>query len=372
MSTMFMRRALLVLVCLAGLSLGATAQTPPAAQTPTPQTSPANKPAPTLQSFPTPDAAAQTLTEALRKDDDKTIRAILGAGWRDLVPGTTEDEDEARAKYLAAWDENHKIVLSGDDKAQVEVGKTGFLMAIPIVKQDGVWRFDVAAGQQELQARFIGRNEYRAIQTLLAERVLIEGDEFGRLGGDAAFRNRLDPIALAFHRGFNVGGYVPEAVDRTHPPAIEKEVRESRSVDLASETMAGLPTSLEQCLAGRQSIRAYAGRPMEQEDLAQFLQLTARSFAMIETPDLGRLSMRNYPSGGARYPLEVYPIAYDVNSVEPGIYYYHPFHHRLLAMDSEAVYRDRPEMAWGVTPTRWFVQFTDDSVSGGAVAELPL
>jgi Protein of unknown function (DUF2950) len=168
MSTMFMRRALLALVCLAGLSLGATAQTPPAAQTPTPQTSPANKPAPTLQSFPTPDAAAQTLTEALRKDDDKTIRAILGAGWRDLVPGTTEDEDEARAKYLAAWDENHKIVLSGDDKAQVEVGKTGFLMAIPIVKQDGVWRFDVEAGQQELQARFIGRNEYRAIQTLLA------------------------------------------------------------------------------------------------------------------------------------------------------------------------------------------------------------
>jgi len=168
MSTMFMRRALLALVCLAGLSLGATAQTPPAAQTPTPQTSPANKPAPTPQSFPTPDAAAQTLTEALRKDDDKTIRAILGAGWRDLVPGTTEDEDEARAKYLAAWDENHKIVLSGDDKAQVEVGKTGFLMAIPIVKQDGVWRFDVEAGQQELQARFIGRNEYRAIQTLLA------------------------------------------------------------------------------------------------------------------------------------------------------------------------------------------------------------
>jgi DUF2950 family protein len=168
MSTMFLRRALLALVCLTSLSLGATAQTPPATQTPTPQTSPANKPAPTLQSFPTPDAAAQTLTEALRKDDDKTIRAILGAGWRDLVPGTTEDEDEARAKYLAAWDENHKIVLSGDDKAQVEVGKTGFLMAIPIVKQDGVWRFDVEAGQQELEARFIGRNEYRAIQTLLA------------------------------------------------------------------------------------------------------------------------------------------------------------------------------------------------------------
>jgi len=201
-----------------------------------------------------------------------------------------------------------------------------------------------------------------AIQTLLAERVLIEGDEFGRLGGDAAFRNRLDPIALAFHRGFNVGAYVPEAVDRAHPPAIEKKVRESRSVDLASETMAGLPASLEQCLAGRRSIRAYAARAMEKEHLAQFLQLTARSFAVIETPDLGRLSMRNYPSGGARYPLEVYPVAYDVRSVEPGIYYYHPFHHRLLAMDSEAVYRDRLQDA-----ARWAMGRPADSPGHPAV-----
>ena len=117
----------------------------------------------------TPEAAADTLTEALRKDDNKTITAILGdASWRDLVPGTTEEENETRDRYLKAWDENHKIVLSGDDKAQIEVGKTGFLMAIPIVKQDGAWHFDVEAGKQEIEARFIGRNEYRAIQTLLA------------------------------------------------------------------------------------------------------------------------------------------------------------------------------------------------------------
>jgi hypothetical protein len=108
------------------------------------------------------------LTEALRKDDDKTITAMLGAGWRDLVPGTKEDEDETRAKYLAAWDAGHKIVPSGDDKAQVEVGTTGFLMAIPIVKEDGAWHFDVEEGKKEIQARFIGRNEYRVIQTLLA------------------------------------------------------------------------------------------------------------------------------------------------------------------------------------------------------------
>jgi hypothetical protein len=164
MSAKFFRRGLLGLFCLICLSFGVAAQTP----TPAPVAQ-ADKPAaPKLQGFPTPEAAAETLTEALRKEDDKTITAILGAGWRDLVPGTREEENETRARYLAAWDEGHKIVLSGDDKAQVEVGKTGFLMAIPIVKQDGDWRFDIEEGQKEIEARFIGRSEYRAIQTLLA------------------------------------------------------------------------------------------------------------------------------------------------------------------------------------------------------------
>jgi len=160
MSTMFIRRALLALLCIGALAL------PAVAQAPVPQTS--SPPPAKLQSFATPEAAAETLTEAVRKDDNKTITAILGAGWRDLVPGTKEDENDTRDKYLKAWDENHKIVLSGDDKAQVEVGTTGFLMAIPIVKQDGGWHFDIEAGKKEIEARFIGRNEYRAIQTLLA------------------------------------------------------------------------------------------------------------------------------------------------------------------------------------------------------------
>lgn len=121
-----------------------------------------------LQGFPAPEAAAEAFTDAIRKDDGKAVAAILGTGWRDVIPGTKSDEDETRANYLKAWDEHHRIVMSGDDKAQIEVGKTGFLMAIPIVKQEGVWRFDVEQGLDEIDARYIGRNELRTIQTLLA------------------------------------------------------------------------------------------------------------------------------------------------------------------------------------------------------------
>jgi hypothetical protein len=124
--------------------------------------------APTQRLFPTAEAAADTLTEALRKEDDKTIADILGSSWRDFVPGTREDENRSRVAYLEAWDANHKLVPSGDDKMTVEVGRTGFVMPIPIVKEAGGWRFDIEAGYDEMIARQIGKNELTVVQSLLA------------------------------------------------------------------------------------------------------------------------------------------------------------------------------------------------------------
>jgi len=37
---------------------------------------------------------------------------------------------------------------------------------------------------------------------------------------------------------------------------------------------------------------------------------------------------------------------------------------------AEAVYFDRPEIYWGVRPTRWWVSFTDDTRQGGSCVEL--
>jgi len=194
-----------------------------------------------------------------------------------------------------------------------------------------------APPEQTLEGRSAEARE--AIQTLIAEQILVPRGESAD-GGDP-FRHRLDPIALALHRGLNEGGYFPETVDRTHPPAADKSVRGSRSIDLENEPLDLGEASLVQCLGARRSIRSYAARPMGRNALASFLHLTARAHAVIDTPDLGRLSMRNYPSGGARYPLEVYPVVYRVSGLDAGIYYYHPFHHRLIGIDSDAVQRDR-------------------------------
>jgi hypothetical protein len=119
------------------------------------------------QGFATPDAAATALTEAVRKDDDKAIAAMLGEWWRVFVPNRERDFGRERARYLAAWDDSHKVTIDGD-KAIVEVGKTGWTLPIPLVKDGAEWRFDSEAGIDELGAREIGRDELGAIQTLLA------------------------------------------------------------------------------------------------------------------------------------------------------------------------------------------------------------
>ncbi len=152
MSGALLRRGLLVCATFLGLTAAALAQQPPAKE----------------QAFATADAAATALTQAVRTNDQKAIAAIWGADWRDFVPGTDNDVQRRRMAYLAAWDEGHKLVMSGDDKAVIEVGKSGWTLPVPIVKDGSQWRFDVAAGLKEMALRRIGHDELAVVQTLLA------------------------------------------------------------------------------------------------------------------------------------------------------------------------------------------------------------
>jgi hypothetical protein len=156
------RRALLATVLMGALAPSSWAQTVRSA----PYISPAIPGHP--RTFASPEKAADALTEAIRKDDDKAVSAILGSDLQDLVPAKQQDEADERAIFLTAWDEAHEVKLKGDNKAVIEVGKTGFELAIPIVKEGEVWRYDIDAGWKEIQARTIGRNELAAVQTLLA------------------------------------------------------------------------------------------------------------------------------------------------------------------------------------------------------------
>lgn len=121
------------------------------------------------QAFKTPDDAASALVNAAKAGDMKALVTVLGPDGEDVVSSGDEVADAAtREKFVAAYDAKHRITMEGDNKAILVVGQDDFPLPIPIVRKDGMWRFDTAEGLDEILFRRIGENELDAIQAALA------------------------------------------------------------------------------------------------------------------------------------------------------------------------------------------------------------
>ncbi|WP_250538082.1 MULTISPECIES: DUF2950 domain-containing protein [unclassified Caballeronia] len=122
--------------------------------------------------YPTAEAAAQALTDAIATNDDTALAKVLGKDHRHYVPAGSVGEEDIYA-YLGAWAQQHRIVedaqpLKGHPAAHIEAGTSGWTLPIPLVKVAKGWRFDMPAARDELLTRRIGRNERSAMQVALA------------------------------------------------------------------------------------------------------------------------------------------------------------------------------------------------------------
>lgn len=117
------------------------------------------------KTFPSPEAAMNAFGDAVATSDDDAMKALLGAGYRTMIPPAGA---EVRYRFLAAWAKSHAIKPDGDARALVAVGSDGWTMPIPIVKTAQGWRFDTRAGADEMRVRRIGRNENAVMQVMLA------------------------------------------------------------------------------------------------------------------------------------------------------------------------------------------------------------
>ena len=121
------------------------------------------------QAFKTPDEAASALAGAAKAGDPKAIVTVLGPDGADIVSSGDPVADAAtREKFVAAYNAKHQITMEGDNKAIVVIGEEDFPLPIPLLRKDGAWRFDTAAGREEILFRRIGKNELDAIQSSLA------------------------------------------------------------------------------------------------------------------------------------------------------------------------------------------------------------
>ena len=117
------------------------------------------------ETFASPVQAAETLAAAWRADKVEALLKIYGPGGRNLVTsGDPVAEHMTRARFAAAYDQQHRIELQGPGEAILTIGKDNWPYPIPIVRDGSVWRFDVKAGIEQVLDRRIGANELHAIE----------------------------------------------------------------------------------------------------------------------------------------------------------------------------------------------------------------
>lgn len=117
------------------------------------------------QTFSSPEEGKIALVEAIRADDSARLQTILGRHGHDLFrSGDTVADQHYREAFLKAYGETHSLVVEGEKRAVLVIGRSAWPMPIPLVQSSSGWRFDTPQGEQEILARRIGRNEWAAMQ----------------------------------------------------------------------------------------------------------------------------------------------------------------------------------------------------------------
>jgi Protein of unknown function (DUF2950) len=116
--------------------------------------------------FSSPDEAATAFIQAAERFDQPAMVEILGSEGKPLISSKDPVQDRNRAGEFASQARaRHRIELdSSRTIATILVGAGEWPVPVPIVEEDGTWRFDAEAGAQEILLRRIGQNELDAIE----------------------------------------------------------------------------------------------------------------------------------------------------------------------------------------------------------------
>jgi hypothetical protein len=123
---------------------------------------PANLPA-AQRTFASPDDAVKALHAATDAGDHAALTEIFGPEYNKLVTGDKVQDANNAKRFAAAVALGCQQVKAGDDKITLEIGTNNWPMPIPLVRENGQWRFDTEAGKEEIINRHIGKDELHAI-----------------------------------------------------------------------------------------------------------------------------------------------------------------------------------------------------------------
>jgi hypothetical protein len=138
--------------------------------------------APGQTRFATPEEAVEALAHAAQTKDQTALTAIFGPDRARLVTGDPVEDNKALERFAANLEKARKLEKVSDTKFTLLVGDDHWPSPIPIVKDGNQWRFDTAAGLEEILNRHIGEDELSAVLTCRAY-VLAQWEYFTQATG---------------------------------------------------------------------------------------------------------------------------------------------------------------------------------------------
>src|SRR5271170_4966011 len=121
------------------------------------------------KTFASPEDAVVALVDAAKADNTNELRALFGPkGEKVLVSGDPVMDQRSREVFLVAYSERAALMTISATRETLYIGNEDWPFPIPLVKENQAWRFDTAAGAQEILFRRIGRNELTTIRVCQA------------------------------------------------------------------------------------------------------------------------------------------------------------------------------------------------------------
>jgi hypothetical protein len=116
------------------------------------------------KTFATPEDAVVAAVDAAKLGNTNELLAIFGPeGEKVISSGDPVMDQRSREVFLVAYAERAELKPEGATRRILYVGNEDWPFPIPLVKNGQAWRFDNAAGAQEILFRRIGRNELNTI-----------------------------------------------------------------------------------------------------------------------------------------------------------------------------------------------------------------
>jgi Protein of unknown function (DUF2950) len=153
---------------------------------------------PDQRTFQSPEEAVRALTDTVKAGKVDELIAIFGADGQELV----ESSDPATARknrevFTTAVAERWRLEDEASGGKVLVIGNEDWPFPVPLVKEGNDWRFDTAAGKEEVLTRRIGRNELAVIRIcrtyVNAQRIYARRGHDGKAAGLYAKTFASDP-----------------------------------------------------------------------------------------------------------------------------------------------------------------------------------